>query len=137
MSCLNSIKNTVTCTELVQIGQTGRINFDFPKNSKMTINFKLLKVSKMTSLKINIISSHGEARNIKFGQQVCLIQKVPLGTPPQEVLMSSLVTGATVIKNLGSKNNSLIEVHRDFFVKGSNVITFSSCEIDKSLNLQL
>ena len=118
MPCLNSSKNTVTCAKLVQIGQTGRINFDFPKNSKMTINFELFKVSKMTSLKINIISSHGEARNIKFGQQVCLIQRVPLGTPPQEVLTSSLVTGATVIKNLGSKNNSLIEVHRALLRKG-------------------
>ena len=51
----------------------------------MTINFKLLKVSKTTSLKI---SSHGEARNIKFGQQVNLIQRVPLGILPQEVVTS-------------------------------------------------
>ena len=34
------------------------------------------------------ISSHQEARNIKFGQQVNLIQSALLGTPPQEVLMS-------------------------------------------------
>ena len=34
------------------------------------------------------ISSHQEARNIKFGQQVNLIQRALLGTPPQEVLMS-------------------------------------------------
>ena len=39
------------------------------QNCKMTINFELLKVSKMTSLKIYVIS-HGEARNIKFGQEV-------------------------------------------------------------------
>ena len=32
----------------------------------MTINFELLKVSKIIGLKI---SSHGEARNIKFGQR--------------------------------------------------------------------
>ena len=32
------------------------------------------------------ITSHGEARNIKFGEQVNLIQKVLLGTPPQEVV---------------------------------------------------
>ena len=51
----------------------------------MTINFELLKVSKITSLKI---SSHGEARNIKFRQQVNLIQRVPLGTLPQEVVTS-------------------------------------------------
>ena len=34
------------------------------------------------------ISSHQEARNIKFGQQVNLIQRALLGTQPQEVLMS-------------------------------------------------
>ena len=51
----------------------------------MTINFELLKVIKITSLKI---FSHGEARNIKFGQQVNLIQRIPLGTLPQEVVMS-------------------------------------------------
>ena len=32
------------------------------------------------------ISSNGEARNIKFGQQVNLIQRVQLGTLPQEVM---------------------------------------------------
>ena len=36
--------------------------------------------SKMTCLNI---SSHGETRNIKFGQQVNLNQRVPLGTPLQ------------------------------------------------------
>ena len=34
------------------------------------------------------ISRHGEARSIKFGQQLNLIQRVPLGTLPQEVLTS-------------------------------------------------
>ena len=29
------------------------------------------------------ISSHGKARNIKFGQQVNIIERVPLGTPTQ------------------------------------------------------
>ena len=54
------------------------------------------------------ISSHLEARNIKFGQQVN-IERVPLGTPPQAVVMSlahnhmtnlfiSSYRGATVIK---------------------------------------
>ena len=41
----------------------------------------------MTSLKIHI-SSHGEARNIEFGQQVNLIQRIPLSTLPQEVEIS-------------------------------------------------
>ena len=55
------------------------------------------------------ISSHGKARNIKFGQQVNIIERVPLGTPPQAVVMSlahnhmtnlfiSSYRGATVIK---------------------------------------
>ena len=62
----------------------------------------------MTNLKI-YISSHEEARNIEFGQQVNIIETVPLGTPPQEVVMSlahnhetnlfiSSYRGATVIK---------------------------------------
>ena len=44
--------------------KTKKVNLDLPKVSKMTIIFELLKVSKTTSLKINI-SSHGEARNTK------------------------------------------------------------------------
>ena len=47
----------------------------------------MFKVSKMTSLKI-FISSHGEARNIKFGHQINIIERVPLGTLPQAVVMS-------------------------------------------------
>ena len=34
------------------------------------------------------ISGQGEARNIKFGHQINIIERVPLGTPPQMVLMS-------------------------------------------------
>ena len=69
----------------------------------------------MTNLKI-YISSHEEARNIEFGQQVNIIETVPLGTPPQEVVMSlahnhvtnlfiSSYRGATVIK-FGQYNQS-------------------------------
>ena len=54
-------------------------------------------------------SSHGEARNIKLGQQVNIIERVPLGTPPLAVVISlahkhvtdlfnSSYRGATVIK---------------------------------------
>ena len=39
----------------------------------------------MISLKI-YFSSQGEARKIKFGQFVKITEKVPLGTPPQEVV---------------------------------------------------
>ena len=55
------------------------------------------------------ISSHREARNIKFTQQVNIVESVPLGTPPQAVVMTlahnyvtnlfiSSYRGATVIK---------------------------------------
>ena len=55
------------------------------------------------------ISSHGEARNIKFGHQINIIERVPLGTLPQAVVMSlahnhltnlfiSSYRGAAVIK---------------------------------------
>ena len=75
----------------------------------MNIIFELLNVSKMTSLRIYISPIYGEARNIKFGQQVNIIERVPLGTPPQVVVMSlahnhvtnlfiSSYRGATVIK---------------------------------------
>ena len=90
------------------------VNFDLPKVSKINFNFELLKVSKMTSLKIYIyiyiyISSHGKARNIKFGHQINIIEKIPLGTPSQPVVMSlpynhltnlfiSNYSGAAVIK---------------------------------------
>ena len=45
----------------------------------MINNSELLKDSKITSFKI---PSYEEARNIKFGQQVNLNQRVPLGTLP-------------------------------------------------------
>ena len=41
----------------------------------------------MATLRI-YISSHREARNIKFGHQINIIKKVPLGAPPQAVAVS-------------------------------------------------
>ena len=84
------------------------MNFDLPKVGTTNINFELLKVSKMTSLKI-CVSSHEEARNIKLGHLISIIGRVPLGTPPQAVVMSlahnhltdlfiSSYRGAAVIK---------------------------------------
>ena len=61
------------------------VNFNLPKVSKITINFELLKVRKMTTLKIY---SHGEARNIEFGHQINIIERVPFGTPSQALVMS-------------------------------------------------
>ena len=57
----------------------------------------MLKVSKMTSLKI-YISSYDEARNIKFGHQINIIKRVPLGTPPQAVVMSLAQNHLTNLK---------------------------------------
>ena len=67
------------------------------------------------------ISSHGEARNIKFGQQVNIIERVPLGTPPQVVVMSlahnhvtnlfiSSYRGATVIRFVSRQGTSQLGV---------------------------
>ena len=47
---------------------------------------KMLKVSKMTNLKICISPSIKKLETLKFGQQVNLIQKVSLGTLPQEAV---------------------------------------------------
>ena len=58
-----------------------------PKVSKININFEIPKVRKMTSLKIYISSQGEEPRNIKFGHQIN-IERVPLGTAPQGVVMS-------------------------------------------------
>ena len=84
----------------------------------MNINFELLKVSKMTSLKIYISPVIGEAKNIKLRQQVNLIQRVPLGNPHQEVLtlpdnnvtLKNLILSSclgVLLSNLGSNKSSL------------------------------
>ena len=84
------------------------VNLDLPKVSQMTINTELLKVSKMTSLKIYIVSSYGEAKNTKFGQPINPIQNVSLVAPSRKVVTSlphnyvinlfiSSYRGATVI----------------------------------------
>ena len=80
------------------------VNFDLPIVRKVNINFKLLKVTKMASLKV-YISSHGEARNIRFGQQLNIIERVPWGTLPQAVVKS-------LAHNHMTKSNSVIEVDR-------------------------
>ena len=54
----------------------------------MAINFELLKVNKNYQFENLYIYSHGEARNIKLGQQVNLIQRVQLGASHEEVVTS-------------------------------------------------
>ena len=58
-------KITVACPKWKK--GPSRVNFDLPKVSKIHIYFELVKVSKMTKM----------------------IQRVPLDTPPQAVVMSS------------------------------------------------
>ena len=77
---------------------------------------KLFEVSKMTSLKFYIPLSIKKLETLKFGYEVNLIQKVSLGTLPQEVVTSLsykyLATEGLLLSNLGGKSNFLAEVHR-------------------------
>ena len=70
--------------------------YNLPNVSKYEqVNIELFKVSKMTSLKNLHFSSHVGVRNIKFKEQVNLILRVPLVTPPQEaatLLLHNYVT---------------------------------------------
>ena len=58
-------------------------NCELLQISKMT---KIPKARKMTSLKIYISPSIKKLETYKFGEQINLIQKVPLGKLPQEVV---------------------------------------------------
>ena len=96
--------------------RTSSVNSDLLKVSKINIKLNCSKSANWTAQSQQndqfenlYISSHGEARNIKFGQQVNIIERVTLGTPSQEVVMSlahnhvanlfmSSYRGATVIK---------------------------------------
>ena len=102
-----------------------------PKSAKW---LSILNCSKLR--KLLVWNSHRKARNIRFGQQVNLIQMVQLGHLPLEIVTSSphimwpwtislsLVTEGLLLSSLGSKNNSLIEILRAPLHRGSNVITF-------------
>ena len=60
------------------------------KNSKKTASLELLKVSKVTSLKIYIspVTEKLETSNFIFGQQINTIEMVLLGTLLQAVVMT-------------------------------------------------
>ena len=72
--------------------------------------------------KLETSQSHGESRSIKFGQQVNITERVPLGTPPQAIVMSFAHNDVTnlfissyrgvLLSNLGSKSNYVIDVDR-------------------------
>ena len=106
MSYPNSVNNCV----LSKVSKREQIRsiLTSPKLAKWISTLNCSKSAKWPVWKL-YISSHGEARNIKFGQQVNIIEMVPLGTPPQVVVMTiahnhvtnlfiSSYRGATVIK---------------------------------------
>ena len=100
-------KITVTCPQSVKKEQIGTV-LTCPKLAKWISALSCSKSAKWPIWNL-YISSHVEARNIKFRQQVNIIERVPLGTPPQAVIMSLphdhmtnlfflSYSGATVIK---------------------------------------
>ena len=63
-----------------------RVNFDLPKVSKKYL-LQTAQSQQNDRFENQYISTQGEARNIKFGQQVNIIERISFGTPPQEVVM--------------------------------------------------
>ena len=136
-------KITVTCPKSLK--WTSRVNFELPKIAEWlsTLNCSMSANYQFENL---YISSYGETRNIKFGHQVNPIQRIQLSPLPREVVTTlliimwlwqislSLVAEGLLLLNMGSKNNSLIEVHRVFLHWVSNIVTFWSCDINKSLS---
>ena len=78
-------KTTVTCPKIVIINKKGQ--FSLTQSQKTEYQFWTAQSQKSDQSENLYISSQGEARNIKFGHQVNLIQRVLLGTPPQGVVM--------------------------------------------------
>ena len=75
---------------LYVLPKLGKITVTCPEWTKRTKKSELcLAQSQQNDLFENLcISIHGEARNIKLGHQINIIERVPLGTPPQAVVMS-------------------------------------------------
>ena len=59
-----------------------------PKISKMTINFELLNVRKMSILRIHILPVMEKLEALNLNSRVNLIQRVLLGTLPQKEMTS-------------------------------------------------
>ena len=67
---------------------TQNVNLDLPKISKITINFELLNVSKMSNLRINISPVMEKLEALNLNSRVNFIQRVLLHTLPQKELTS-------------------------------------------------
>ena len=77
---------TVTCQKSVKIKKWGQVRL--VQHQQNDYQFSTVQSQQNDHFEIYNIFSHGEARNITFGQQVNLIQRVLLGTLPQEILTS-------------------------------------------------
>ena len=70
------------------------------------------------------MTSHKEARNIKFGHQINIIGRFLWGTLSQVLVLSlahnylTNLTEELLLSNLGSKSNSMIEVNRALLHRG-------------------
>ena len=67
-----------------------RVSVDLLKVSKITVNFELLSVSKMSNLRIHMPPGMGKLKVLNLNSRVNLIQSVLLETPPETELTSLL-----------------------------------------------
>ena len=79
-------KITVTCPKSVKMKRQSQ--FWLAQSLKNDYQFGTAKSQQNEQFENLYISSYGEARNITFWQQVNLIQRVSLGTCPQELVTS-------------------------------------------------
>ena len=109
------------------------INLDLPKVSKMTINFELVKVRKITSLKIYV--------SLVMDKQVNVIQRVPLGTQPPELAVSKLSQNflnthrkSPVLESLFNKAAGLQECYKTHLLQFHSRFYFSLGKTFKNIN---
>ena len=77
--------------DLSKVSKKDRIEWisTYPKLVKYISTLNCSKSAKCLVWKFMYLhSSHGDARNIKFGHLINIIERVPLGTLPQAVVMS-------------------------------------------------
>ena len=110
-------KITVACTKTGQFWEKGQ--FWVTQSQQNDCKFWTVETQQNDQFGNLYISSHGEARNIKFVQHVNPIQKVSLGTRPQELVMS-LPHNHTTLTNL------FISSYRDYYYQIWSVKTFFS-----------
>ena len=83
-ACLTRLsKITVTCLNWVKRTKYGKFWFALIYQNK----YQLWNAQSQQNKNLHI-SSHGEARNIKFGHLINIIERFPLGTLSQVVVMS-------------------------------------------------